>query len=473
MNKSVLRPLLLLLMLQYLFIQVLQAGVAVAATNSQTQAFVLENGMKLIVREDHRAPVAVVQVWYKVGSSYEPAGLTGVSHMLEHMMFKGSNALESGEFGRRLREVGGKCKSRTCNDYTYFYEVVAKDRLPMVMAMEAERMLGLKFSDDEFRKEIQVVREERRLRVEDRPVQVLRERFMTQAFPASNYSNTVEGWECDLERLKVKDIARWYRHWYQPKNAIVVVVGDVNPDEVRTLAGYWFGRLLHEKTVPAKHLPSLPEPGKRQLDIVDARARVPVLMMGFNVPALTTAEVEWEPWALRMLVGVLDGGRSARMESGLVLGAEVASKISATYNPISRGDTLLEIVGVTNVGLDKTLEELEAGILSQIRKIQEKPPEPEEMERVRRQLVARLVYEQDSIISQARKLGMLECVGLSWKLADQDLLCLQEVTAKQVQAVARRYLIPARMSVARLRPAVDAYASAQSSSGSSGEGAVQ
>ncbi len=424
----------------------LQAAVA------PTTSFDLDNGMKVIVKEDHRAPVAVVQVWYKVGSSYEPVGMTGISHVLEYMMLKGSQALPSGNFTSRVHQVGGKFKSFTGDDYTVYYEVVEKDRVPLMMAMEAERMVGLSLPWSEFKIVIDVVREERRLRIADRPVAMLQERFMTLAFPASSYRNAVAGWECDLDNMRVRDLERWYRRWYQPKNAILVVVGDIDPDEVKSQARHWFGRLLQERTVPAKPLASLPEPGKRQLDIMDSRTELPVMIMGFNVPALSTAEAEWESWALRVLVGILDCGISARLESSLVCGSEVAASIDATYNAFSRGDTLLQIIGKPNVGGNKTLPDLEAGVLEQIEKVKQLPPSPEEMERVRRQLVARLIYERDSIVAQATRLGMLESVGLSWLLADEEVARLQEVTPEQVQAVARRYLITARMSIARLHP---------------------
>ena len=423
------------------------------AAFTPTTSFDLDNGMKVIVKEYHRDPVAVVQIWYKVGSSYEPAGMTGISHVLEHMMFKGSQALAAGDFTNRIHQVGGRFKSFTGDDYTAYYEVVAKDRVPLVMAMEAERMVGLSLPRSEFKTVISVVREERRLRIEDYPIAMLEERFMTLAFPASSYRNAVAGWQCDLDNMKVRDLERWYRRWYQPKNAILVVVGDVDPEEIQTQARHWFGRLLQECTVPAKLMPSLSEPGKRQLDITGARTELPAMIMGFNVPALATTKTEWECWALQVLVGILDGGVSARLESSLVRGAEIASSISASYNAFSRGDTLLQIVGRPSVGCNKTLADLESGVLEQIDKLKQSPPLQEEMERVRRQLVARLVFERDSIVSQATRLGQLESVGLPWVLAEEEVTRLQEVTPAQVQSVAQRYLIPARMSIARLHPA--------------------
>ena len=209
---------------------------ALAGTPPPTHEFTLDNGLKLIVREDSRAPVVVSQLWYRVGSSYETPGRTGLSHALEHMMFKGTERLEPGEGSRLLRELGAEENAFTSDDYTAYYQVLARDRLAVAFELEADRMTGLRLPEDEFLRELEVIKEERRLRTDDRPTSLAYERFKAMAYPASGYRNPTIGWMRDLQRMTVDDLRAWYQRWYAPNNAALVVVGDVRADEVRQLA---------------------------------------------------------------------------------------------------------------------------------------------------------------------------------------------------------------------------------------------
>ncbi|MBU2713216.1 M16 family metallopeptidase [Zooshikella harenae] len=417
-----------------------------------TSEYVLPNGLKLIVREDHRAPVVVSMVWYKIGSSYEYSGKTGLSHVLEHMMFKGTKNLKPGEFSNIMARFGAEENAFTNYDATAYHQVMSADRLPLSFELEAERMHNLLLNEDEFKKELKVVMEERRLRTDDKPNALMYERFKAIAHQASTYGNPVIGWPDDLKHINVNDLKTWYNRWYSPNNAVVVVVGDVNPEQVRKLAQQYFGPIKAREDLPeARPLKEINEAGERHLT-VKLPAQLPTLVMGFNVPAVITAQEEWEPYALRMLAGVLDGGYSARIESELVRGSEVAAYAGASYNAFTRGDTLFTLSGVPNLQKKHTIKSLEKALWQQLDKLKSAPPSQQELDRIKAQLISTLVYQQDSIVAQANLIGSLESIGLSWKFAEEDITKLEAVTPEQIQAVAKKYFTHDRLTVAILDP---------------------
>lgn len=430
--------------------------VAVAADVQPTHEFTLDNGLKVIVREDHRAPVVVSQVWYKVGSSYETPGQTGLSHALEHMMFKGSNKLGPGEASRILRDLGAEENAFTSDDYTAYYQVLARDRLGVALELEADRMGSLRLPPEEFSREIEVIKEERRLRVDDQPNSKAMELFSAMAHPASGYHTPTIGWMADLERMKVEELRHWYEAWYVPNNATLVVVGDVTADEVKGLAQRYFGAIPKRATPPAKLQLELAEPGLRQLT-VHVRTQLPSLIYGFNVPGLATAKDPRSVHALRLIAALLDGGYSARMATRLERGQELVAGASASYNPFTRGDSLFVLSAVPNTQKKKTLAEVESGVWKLLDELKTTPPTAEELERVRAQVIAGLVYDRDSISSQATTIGQLETVGLSWKLIDKELDELKSVTPADIQSAARTYFTRERLSVAHVLPEEQAH----------------
>jgi len=423
-----------------------------AAEAQPTHEFLLDNGLKVIVREDHRAPVVVSQLWYKVGSSYESPGQTGLSHALEHMMFKGSRSLGAGEASRILRELGAEENAFTSDDYTAYYQVLARDRLAVAFELEADRLASLKLPADEFAREIEVIKEERRLRTDDRPSSLAYERFKAMAYPASGYHTPTIGWMDDLNRMTIEELRAWYEAWYAPNNATLVVVGDVTVDEVRTLAERYFGPIEKRSVPSAKRPLELAEPGERRLTL-HLNTQVPSLMMAFNTASLATeTENPRQIHALRLITALLDGGYSARLSRQLERGEELVSSASAWYNAHARGDSLFLLSASPNTQKGRTLEEVEAGLWQQLEQLKQTPPSPEELERVRAQVIAAMVYERDSITQQATTIGMLETVGLSWRLMDEDLAALEAVTPDDVQQAARTYFTRSRMSVAHVLP---------------------
>ena len=424
-------------------------AIRLAAAGTEVHEKVLDNGLKVLVKPDHRAPIVTSQVWYKVGSSYEHGGVTGISHVLEHMMFKGTEKLAPGEFSRIIAENGGNENAFTGRDYTAYFQTLAKDRLPVAFELEAERMRNLSLPEEEFLKELEVVKEERRLRTDDDPESLTFEQFNATAWEASPYRIPVIGWASDLNHLQVADLRDWYRKWYAPNNAILVVVGDVEPEGVFALAEKHFGALEPEQVSQPKPRVEPTQRGEKRIR-VKAPAKEPYLLLGYKATALGQVEQDWEPYALEMLASVLDGGKSARFSRELVRGSRVAASAGASYSAFTRLPGMLLVDGVPAKG--QSVEELEQAIQAQIDRIRDEPVEVSELDRIRTQLIAGKVYELDSVYYQALQIGRLETVGLGWPLLNEYVEHLSSVTPEQVQSVARKYLVPDNLTVARLEP---------------------
>lgn len=410
---------------------------------------VLGNGLKVLVKEDHRSPVVVSQVWYKVGSSYEPGGITGISHMLEHMMFKGTDKHPAGEFSRIIAENGGDENAFTGHDYTAYFQTMAASKLAVSFELEADRMRHLHLLADELKKELEVVTEERRMRTEDNPQAKMSEQFMALAFTSSPYRNPIIGWPVDIANYQVEDLQAWYQRWYAPNNATLVVVGDVDTAQTFSLAEQYFGGLQPGELKPLKPQTESPQLGVRRMT-VKVPAKLPSVILGYKVPSLKTAEHEWEAYALEVLAGVLDGGSSARLSKELVRGKQLAVSAGAGYNFSSRLADLFELEATPAEG--KTVWELETELRSQVTRLQQEPIKPDELQRIKAQVLASAVYERDSNFYQAMQLGMLETVGLGWQKADEYVSKINQVTAEQVRDVARRYLVDDHLNVAYLDP---------------------
>lgn len=411
--------------------------------------YTLQNGLKLLVKEDHRAPVVVSEVWYKVGASYEPLGITGISHALEHMMFKGTQTVKKGEFSREISSVGGMDNAMTSRDFTAYYEVLGSKHLPLSFRLESDRMQNLVMSPEEFAKEIKVVMEERRMRTEDNPQALTLERFYASVFMSTPYHHPVVGWMQDLKSMKVSDLQHWYQQWYVPNNATLVVVGDVQPEAVHQLAKKHFGQLA------SRDLPKpLVEPVQKQVGEkiikVNVPAKLPWLIMGYIAPSIKTAKVEWEPYALEVAAAVLSSGSSSRLQSELVRGNEIATEAAGDYSPVLRLDSTFVLAGTPAQG--HTLDELQAAFKAQVARLRNGTISDLELKRVKTQVIADKVYAKDSMSYQAFELGNFVTVGLPWQLSEQYVDKIKSVTAEQVQAVAKKYLISDRLTIARLIP---------------------
>jgi zinc protease len=422
-------------------------------SDEPVKSYLLSNGMKVLVIENHRAPVVVSQVWYKVGASYEHDGITGVSHVLEHMMFKGTKEHPAGEFSEIIAANGGEENAFTGQDYTAYFQKIANDRLELCLELEADRMRNLTFDEKEFLKELEVVKEERRLRTEDKPMALTYERFNAVAYTNSPYRRPIIGWMEDLDTLTVADARKWYNTWYAPNNATLVVAGDVEADDVYQLAKRYFAPLSASPIPELKPRHEAKQYGTQRLT-VELPAKVPYLIMGYKAPILSpdivNSKDEWELYALEVLAGVLDGGNSARLSKNLVRGQQIASSASAGYGMTARHETLFTLSAVPND--DVEVDVLEFALREEINTIKNQLPESDELERVKAQVVAAQVYKQDSTFYQAMEVGTLETIGLPWQIKDDYLEKIMAVTAEQVQQVAVKYLTDERLTVAVLDP---------------------
>lgn len=415
---------------------------------SKVHETTLPNGLKIIVKEDHRSPVVVAQIWYKVGSVDEPAGITGISHVLEHMMFKGTAKLKPGEFSRIVAENGGRENAFTGRDYTAYFQQWEKSRLPLSFELESDRMQNLRFDPEEFRKEVLVVMEERRLRTEDRPEGKVQEKFMETAFTRHPYAHPVIGSVHDLENLPIDTLRAWYRRWYAPNNATVVVVGDVKARAVFKLARKYFGN-IPRRPLNRPEIPSEPPQTETRRVEVSVPAELPYLEIGYHTPTLGTKD-NTEPYALDVLAGVLSGGESSRFTRKLVREQQVAASVDVDYSTVARYPSLFTIDAVPSKG--KSVAEVEQAIAQEIDRLKHEPVSPAELDRVKAQVTAQDVYGRDSVFNQAMIIGMLETSGLNWRYMDTYVKSIQAVTAEQVQAVANKYLNPTNMTVAVLKP---------------------
>ncbi len=412
----------------------------------------LDNGMKVIVKQDHRAPVVVHQVWYKVGSTYEKVGSTGLSHMLEHMMFKGTKTLKPGLFSKQVSQLGGQENAFTSANYTAYYQVVGKQHLEKVMQLESDRMRNLVIEDAEFNKERDVVTEERRWRLEDQPRSKLNEQFNATAFINSPARNPVIGWMTDIENYHAKDLRDWYRQWYAPNNATLVVVGDVDPQAVLALAKTYYGHYQPETITSVKPQMEIEQEGLRRIELKGA-TKVPSVQLGYHVPSLVTAKTEQEKqevYALAVLSSILDGGSSSRLPVSLVRKQQIAASAGAGYNATDRLSTLFELSGTPVTGHEVSV--IEKALLAEIEQLKTELISQQELERIWAMDEADHVYYQDSIQAQASIIGSLVSVGLEANTLDHWIENIRKVTPQQVQAVAKKYLHRDNLTIATLFP---------------------
>lgn len=409
----------------------------------------LKNGLRLLVKEDHRAPVVISEIWYKVGSSYEPRGITGVSHALEHMMFRGTKHYGPGVLEHRVAENGGQQNAFTDKDFTAYYQAFSADKLPISFELEADRMRNLLLRPEDFAKEIQVVMEERRMRTDDNPQATLIERLNAAAFVESPYHHPVVGWKDDLNHMKVADLRQWYEAWYTPNNAILVVVGDVKAQDVYPLAQKYFD------PIPSSPIPRLKSEGElrplgQQRLSIHVPAQLPWLVMAYHVPVIKTDLKSEDPYVLDLIAHLLASGNSARLPKNLIRGSQIAADANASYDPFSRLNNLFLLDATPAPG--HTLPELETSLLDQIKRLQIVVVSSEELARAKTQIAANKVYREDSITQQAYELGSLAAVNLPWTLQKDYLKHINSITPKQIQSVAKHYLQSHYLIVAYLHP---------------------
>ena len=436
---------------------------AFAQAPAPLEQFTLANGLTVIVKPDHRAPTVAHMLWVRVGSMDEVDGTSGVAHALEHMMFKGTPTLKPGEFSRRVAALGGQENAFTSKDNTGYYQQIPAGKLEDVMRLESDRFAHNQWSDDEFKREIEVVKEERRMRTEESPRAMLHEQSTAMTFVASPYRRPVVGWMSDLDAMTPGDVRSFYQRWYVPANAALVVAGDVELAQVKKLAEKYYGGIA-ARPVPVRKPRSEPEQaGLRRLDF-KAPASQAYVDMAFKVPRLEavdlaqgstaaspTAASSREALALTVLAAILDGYSGARLERALVQGeGRVADSAGASSGLVGRGPQLFVLDGVPADG--KTAQQVADALRQQVALIARGGVSEAELQRVKTQWVASETYKLDSVFSQARELGSNWVQGLPLDASSHMIASLRTITAGEVQAVAAKYFGDDEMTMATLLP---------------------
>ena len=431
----------------------LQSGWVHAETRSKltptTFETTLKNGLKVIIRKDHRSPMVMTQIWYRVGSSDESGNLLGISHVLEHMMFKGMQKVPDDEFTRLSRMYGGRINASTFTNYTNYYQLYPKTYLPLALELEADRMSNLLLRQQDFDPEIKVVMEERRLRTDDNPRSLAFERFKWITYPTSHYRQPVIGHMKNLQNIQLEDIKKWYRDWYSPNNALLVIVGDVDTEQTLLQVQKYFADIPVRKTPPRNDVLEFDHIGYRHMEL-NFPVKVPNLFMAWNVRSLVTAKNPQDAYALTIIKNILDSGISSRLQDNLVRDKKILTSVSVSYDPYSRGDSLLSISALPIDGL--SLPEAEQAIQAEIELLKTELVKPTEIKRVTARYVSNLVYSQDDIAGQAQMIGNLEINGLSFRLMDELPKHFETVTPQDIQRIANIYFSRDNLSTLYLFP---------------------
>lgn len=424
------------------------------ATPPFTHDFSLPNGLRVILREDHRAPVAACHLCYKVGSAQEPPGQSGMSHALEHLMFEGSSKLDAGQASSVLERLGAEENAYTTQDMTVFHQTLASHYLEVALEIGADMMSSALLPDATFSREIEVIKAERSLRIDSTADAIAHERFMSAAHLMSGYRTPVIGWRVDLERLSNAQVRQWYRQWYTPSNASLVVVGDVQLPALKAMVERQFAH-LPPGTPPVHKRPlELPAPGERRL-LLHLAGATPGLLLGINVPSLATGSNMLEINALRLLVVILGVGVSSRIIARLMRAEEILTSPAISYSGTAQGDTVLEFSAQPNAGV--SLATLEARVWAQFQLLASELVSPSELERARSQLKASLIYARDSIQTQAEQLSELALAGLPLSLLDSEPADLHAVTPEDIRDAARQWFVHDRLCVTHIMPKDDSH----------------
>lgn len=427
----------LLIILSVLCLFPLVAGAGV-------KEYSLENGLKVLIIEDHKVPLATFQVWYRVGARDETSGKTGLSHLLEHMMFKGTPKYGSKAFSRIVQRNGGVDNAHTAKDYTMYFQTLSSDRIGISIDLESDRMTNLLLDPKETIAERSVVMEERRLRSEDDPQSALFELFSATAFIAHPYRRPIIGWMSDLVSIERDDLYSHYRKYYSPDNAFIVVAGDVNPDEIMEKIRRAFGG-AKRSDYRRPHVTKEPEQRGEKRVFLRKEAELPYILIGYHTPSFPHED----SFALEILGMILSGGKSSRIYSSLVYEKHLALNAGADYSGTYRDPFLFILWGTSAPGKD--IADVEKALYEEIDRIKKDAPSEREVLKSKNQIEASFIFGQDSLYMQAMKTGMFEVIG-GWRLMDTYLEGIRKVTPEDVRRVAKKYLTEDNRTVATLVP---------------------
>lgn len=419
-----------------------------ARTSAALQHFTLDNGLKVYLREDHRAPLACAQLWYHVGACDEPVGLSGLSHMLEHMMFEGSSKLDDGQYSRLISRLGGDANASTTADATYFTTNLPVSRLEIALEAMADIMSSATLDETVFTRERAVVIAERRLRVDNSPVSMASERHTTLAHGESPYSTPVIGHLADLEQMTSGALRQWHRQWYCPNNASLVVVADLTLENLKTMVEEHFSAIAPQQ-LPGRTPPRSPALLARREQTFAESGPHEGLWMSFNIPSLATASDPSHVHALRLACNLLTDGISSRFVRQLVSEEEQLINASAEYGHLSRGDTLWTFSAYVSPTV--TLQAATEKVLQQFELLRATPATEQEVSRAKTRLLASLVFSRDNIELQASTIGQATASWLDPHILDQEREAIERITPEQIQQAAQAWLTPERMTLTYLQ----------------------
>jgi zinc protease len=415
-----------------------------AGINDQAFETTLSNGLKVILLENHKAPLVTFQVWYRVGSRNEAWEKTGLSHMLEHMMFKGTKKTGPEEFSRIIQENGGNDNAFTSRDYTAYFENLSSGRIQVAMDLESDRMQNLLLREEDFRTERMVVMEERRLRTEDSPTSYLHEQLEATVFQIQPYHWPIIGWMEDIARLTLEDLKAYYKTYYNPVNAFLLVVGDFKREDLLPKIEKTFGSIPKGTEPEQKKVLDPPQPGERRI-FVKREAQLPYIAMGYRAPNLR----EPDSYVLLVISAILSGGKSSRLYQSLVREKQLAFGADAEQSLLSRDPSLFYITANPLPG--KEVAEVEKALDQEVERLQKELVVEKELEKAKNQLEASFIFGQDSLFYQAMLLAQHE-ISTTWKAIDDYLPSIRKVSPEDVRRVAKKYLVPENRTVGILIP---------------------
>jgi len=422
----------------------LAAGGAAAQSGERVLAATLDNGLRVLLQEDHRSPIVSFQMWYRVGSRNERRGATGIAHFLEHLMFKGTPTYGQGQFARLVEQNGGQDNAFTSQDVTSYYVNIAADKIDLVIDLESDRMHNLRLDAKDIASEREVVIEERRTRTEDDPGGFLGEEVSSIAFKNHPYGAPIIGWMEDIKRITPDEIRAFYKTYYMPNNAIVVAVGDFKAPAVLAKIRAKFGRIAKGSAPPPVLGLEPTQNGERRV-IVQKQAQLPIVYLGYHVPNQKSPDA----FPLEMLSTILSEGRASRLYKRLVYERQIALEAGGDYNFFATDPSLFWFWGTPMPG--QTPETMEKALLAEMEKLKSEPVTEEELQRAKNQVEAAFVFQEDSVHRRASLLARFELIG-GYAEKDRFVERLRAVTAADVQRVARTYFSDDKKNVGVLLP---------------------
>jgi zinc protease len=408
---------------------------AAASKAFGAKTFTLDNGMQVILIENHRTPAVTHMVWYKVGAMDEPLAKSGLAHFLEHLMFKGTDSIAEGEFSKIIARHGGQDNAFTSWDFTAYYQKIAASQLPMVMAMEADRMQNLKLSEKAFRTEKQVILEERRSVVENNPSRLFGEQLNATLFLNHPYRLPIIGWTHEIEALGYHDVLEFYKRYYTPNNAILVVTGDVTEAQLRTLARETYGKIPSR---PVTRAPQLAEPAlatRRRVEMTSRKVQVPLWKLAFVAPGVSNAP-ESRVLALQVAAQVLGGSEASRLYRELVVEKQLATNIAVSYDSDRRGPAVFDVAVVPVDDTPATLDRIAETVTAALHRLTREPVSAAELSRAKANLQAAAVYANDSLMQPAMVMGQTAVIGQSLDSAEYWPERIGRVSAADIQQAA-------------------------------------